>query len=309
MNFKYALCILLLLPFLACKETSKEKEVAGEEPAEQFVEVVTQKMDFQVADTLQSGWQRFRYKNASPETHFILLERYPEGKSIADTEKEVIPPFQQGMDHILAGESDKALEAFGKLPAWFSEIIFTGGTGMIGPGRVAHSTVYLEPGYYIMECYVKMPDGTFHTAMGMIEPLVVVADTTGIAPPEASVTIEIGSEKGIQVQDSITAGEHVFRVNFKDQKPHEHFVGHDVNLARLEEGASLDSLVAWMDWSQPKGLSTPVPKGVVFLGGMNDLPAGSHGYFTARLDPGRYALIAEVPKADEKGMLYEFEVK
>lgn len=302
--------LICSLAIMACKEEPK-KETTKVPEAEKtaYFEVLTQSMDFQAPDTIQSGWQNIRYKNASPETHFILLEKYPEGKTISDAEKEVVPAFQEGMDHILQGENEKAMEAFGKLPAWFSEVVFMGGTGMIGPGRVAESTVKLDPGYYLMECYVKMPDGTFHSAMGMVEPLVVREDSTDITPPQATVNISIGSEHGIQVKDSIPAGDHIFRVNFLDQKPHEHFIGHDVNLAKINNNTSLDSLVQWMDWSKPKGLCTPVPQGVVFLGGVNDLPAASHGYFHATLEPGQYVLIAEVPKADEKQMLVQFRVE
>lgn len=302
----YFICVLFLF---ACKQESKKTIPTNLPEPDPVVEILTQAMDFQAPDTIRSGWQHIRYKNASPETHFVIFEKYPEGKDITDAEKEVVPPFQEGMEHILAGEQDSAMVAFGKLPTWFSEIVFMGGTGMIGPGRVAESTVYLEPGYYVMECYVKMPDGTFHSAMGMIEPIIVVSDSTSLEPAAPDVTLEIGMDSGIVIKDSIIRGQNSFRVNFRDQKPHEHFIGHDINLARLTEEASLDSLVSWMDWSQPEGLSTPVPEGVIFLGGMNDLPAGKHGYFRVNLEPGRYVLISEVPNALEKGMLREFRVE
>jgi hypothetical protein len=38
------------------------------------------------------------------------------------------------------------------------------------------------------------------------------------------------------------------------------------------------------------------------------MPAGETGYFTAALEPGRYAWIAEVPNPAEKGMLQPFTV-
>ena len=51
-----------------------------------------------------------------------------------------------------------------------------------------------------------------------------------------------------------------------------------------------------------------VPDGVTFLGGVNDMPSGSIGYFYADIKPGKYALISEVPHAKSKGMLKVFEV-
>jgi hypothetical protein len=61
-----------------------------------------------------------------------------------------------------------------------------------------------------------------------------------------------------------------------------------------------------MDWSSPVGLEIPAP--AVFLGGCEEMPAGSTGYVTVTLNPGRYAWIAEVPKPRDKGMLRVFTV-
>ncbi|NNF18157.1 MAG: hypothetical protein HKN61_00135 [Flavobacteriaceae bacterium] len=294
------LLLVTLITAASCKEDPKEEQ---EVKKEEVIEVLTEVMDFQLKDTIRSGWQTFRYTNASNEPHFILLDKYPEGKNIKDGEKDVMPIFQEGMELINKGEMDKAMEAFGKLPPWFSEIVFSGGVGLVSAGKMAESTIYMEPGYYVLECYVKMPNGVFHGVMGMVKELVVVQDTTTHTPPEPTVRIAISGAEGIQVQDSIKAGPQVFQVTYKDQVTHENFVGHDINLVRLEENADLDQLEAWMNWVDPKGLISPAPEGVVFLGGVNDMPAGRTGYFTAELEPGSYVLISEVPNAREKNML------
>jgi hypothetical protein len=58
---------------------------------------------------------------------------------------------------------------------------------------------------------------------------------------------------------------------------HENFVGHDVNLAKLDDNANLDDLNNWMDWSNPKGFIEPSPAGVTFIGGVNNMLAGDKG--------------------------------
>jgi len=88
----------------------------------------------------------------------------------------------------------------------------------------------------------------------------------------------------------------------------ENFVGHDINLARLSENADLEALNNWMNWADPKGFIEPVPEGVTFLGGVNDMPTGSKGYFTVALEPGNYVLISEVPNPSGKNMLKTFVV-
>ena len=306
---------LLILTFASCKP--KEKNSTAEEPPAAKisplkmgeVSIMTKSMEFFTSDTLYSGWNTLQYENQSPEVHFVLLDLYPQGKTIVDTKAEILPPFDEGMKLIMEGDMDNAVAAFGKLPEWFQQIKFMGGTGFISPKHTAKSTVYLEPGRYMMECYVKMFNGEWHTSHGMLKEIIVKEESTNLQPPVSTATLEISSTDGIVLRDSLTAGKQIIRTNFLDQKVWEHFVGHDVNLVQYEEGANLDSLLQWLNWMNPDGLKTPAPEGFTFLGGMNNLPGGSYGFFEADLVPGNYVLISEVPEANEKGLLYKFSIK
>ena len=62
-----------------------------------------------------------------------------------------------------------------------------------------------------------------------------------------------------------------------------------------------------MDWTRVGGLETPAP--ARFVGGLNEMPAGSEAYLHLDLEPGRYAWIAEVPGAAALGMLQVFELR
>ena len=95
-------------------------------------------------------------------------------------------------------------------------------------------------------------------------------------------------------------------VKFEDQKLYETLLGHDMNLVKLDEIKLLDSLDNWIDASNIKAFKTPVPKGLTFLGGVEDLEAGETGYFKAKLDKGYYVLISEIPKAVERNMYKVF---
>jgi hypothetical protein len=265
-------------------------------------------MDFQSVDTIPSGWNTFKFQNLSNETHFFLLDKYPEGKTVDNAVSDIAPVFAEGMDLINKGNSEAGFAAFSKLPKWYSDIVFSGGTGLIAPKHTAITTINLKPGYYIMECYVKMPNGMFHTLMGMAKPIVVDEEDSGNSAPEATINITLSGEEGISYDKGITKGKQIFSVFVKDQKPHENFIWHDLNLVKLESYANEGALEAWMDWSDPKGLITPVPNGITFLGGVNDMPAGSTGYFYADLKPGTYALISEVPNTKSKGLFKVFDV-
>ena len=272
------------------------------------VVILTETLDFQMVDTIQSGWQTFRYTNKSHETHFFLLDKYPEGKTIKDGELEVIIPFQKGMDLINEGMAEEGFEEFNKLPAWFFEVVFSGGSGLISPGLTSETILNVEPGYYVVECYVKMANGLFHSSMGMIKELIVLEESTGNSPPKADVELSISSAEGIMFNEPINKGKQTISVFFKDQVTHENFVGHDVHLVRLNGEADIETLEKWMNWADPKGLITPSPEGITFLGGINDMPAGRTGYFEVNLKPGDYAFISEVPNTLEKGLLKTFSI-
>ncbi|WP_086478129.1 MULTISPECIES: hypothetical protein [Arenibacter] len=298
-----------LLLIQSCKNETKEKKQETEKIVkENVIEIITENMDFQMPDTITSGWNTFRYKNLSPQTHFFLVDKYPEGKTANDAENLVSPVFDSAMKLIMEGKVEEGYAEFEKLPEWFGEVVFVGGSGLVSPGQIGETTLKLAPGKYVIECYVKMSNGIFHTSMGMTKDLVVSNTDSGNKPLTADVDISISSTEGIVFNDSVSAGKHTFSVFYKDQIAHEHFVGHDIHLVKLEEDANLEELEVWMNWSDPKGLIDPSPKGVTFIGGVNDMPAGNTGYFTATIEPGKYALISEVPNASSKNMLKTFEV-
>lgn len=311
------LALLSMFILIGCKDkkTDEESIVLSEEKPKieksepGIVEVVTESMDFQMVKSIPSGWTTFKYRNQSADTHFLILEKYPEGKTISDAKKEILPVFQSAMDSINTGKQEAGMTAFGNLPEWFQEVMFMGGTGLIAPGKIAQTTLNLEPGMYIIECYVKMNNGMFHSYLGMITELEVTPEKNGKEPPTPTSEITISSTNGIEFKDDLEAGRHIFQVNFKDQIVYPNFVGHDINLVKIAEGANLKTLEKWINWLDPKGLISPVPEGFEFLGGVQDMPAGNSGYFSVNLEEGHYAFIAEIPDASKKNMLKEFIIK
>ena len=306
LNLAFTFAFTFLLILSSC-DLENKSEIEDEESSH-TIKIVTNAMDFQCVDTLPSGWNTFEFINRSTETHFFVFEKYPEGKRIDDTKKEVFPPFDKGMDLINAGQLDSGYAAFNDLPAWFFEVVFCGGSGLLSPKQTSITSIHLDPGYYIMECYVKMVNGEFHSVMGMAKEMIVSDEVSKVSEPSSDVNISISSTEGISIDKDIVKGHHVLSVNFIDQIAHENFVGHDVNLVKLDDNADLDALESWMNWSDPKGLISPSPEGLTFLGGVNDMSAGSTGYFEVDVSPGNYAFISEVPNSMSKNMLKTFMV-
>ena len=103
------------------------------------------------------------------------------------------------------------MKEFEKIPEWFSKVELAGGVGLTSKKTTSISTIFLEPGTYVMECYVRMPNGMPHTFMGMVKELKVSEETNGNKAPKADYNINIASEKGITfIENSRT----------KQQMPH-----------------------------------------------------------------------------------------
>lgn len=269
------------------------------------VDIVASGLQLHAPSTIPAGWTTFRLDNQSAVTHFVAIEKLPAGKTLADSEAEVLPIFQAGMDLLIAGDVPAALAKFGELPAWFFNIVFTGGPGLTAPGGSSEVTVHLEPGTYVLECYVKTPGGQFHSYLGMVAQIVVTDDESGAAEPEPTMELTVRNS-GFAFPAEVRPGHHVVAVHFAEQQTNGNFVGNDVHLVRLADDTDLDELSDWMNWTAPAGLATPAP--ARFLGGIEEMPAGRTGYIDLVLRPGRYAWVGEVDDAIGKGMLRTFIV-
>jgi hypothetical protein len=309
----FVICLLFFSVLLNCKNDKKTADQpkiqeSAETPTKNLISIVTRTMEFIMVDTIPSGWNTFKYENLSNETHFVVFEKLPEGITIDSSKAQVFPVFDKGMDLINKGETEAGFAAFDALPAWFFNVEFTGGLGLVSPRESATSTINLDAGRYLIECYVKMRNGKFHSVMGMAKEVIVSKTPSDVEEPVATVNVSISSENGIEFNPSISSGIQVFKVDFKDQMVHENFVGHDVHLVKLADNSNLEQLEAWMNWANPKGFIDPAPYGVSFLGGMQEMKAGDSGYFYANLSKGHYALLAEVPNVKSKKMLKQFQV-
>lgn len=302
---------LLLFAVLAAACGSEAGDTAEAGAASNVFEIVARGLTFEAPDEAPRGWTTFRFRNESDMIHFALVERLPDGVGVAEQQEQVAPLFQRGMDLLAEADTDAAMERFGELPAWFGDVVFLGGPGLTSAGHTSEATVYLEPGTYLLECYVKT-GGIFHsynptdTAYGMVHEFTVTDQASDQPEPTATLLLTVSSQRGVEMNGSPVPGEQIVAVRFEDQTAYENFVGHDVHLARVSAETDLEAVAAWMDWTRSDGLQTPAP--AQFLGGANEMPAGTTAYLQVQLRPGRYAWIAEVPNPGDKGMLLTFSV-
>jgi plastocyanin len=303
------LTTLFLFVLNSCKE---KKETQALETAieleKNYVEVITNGMDFEMVDEIKSGWTTFKYINKSYEPHFFILEKMPDTLGLKTYKKDLFPPFTSAFEHFEKGEIEAGMKEFEKIPEWFYKVELAGGVGLTSKKTTSKSTIFLEPGTYVMECYVRMPNGMPHTFMGMVKELKVNEETNDNKTPEADYNIDIASENGITFVDSLKTGNYILSVKFQDQKQYEHMMGHDVNLVKIENDSLISTLGNWLNTVDFKAFRSPAPENLLFLGGIEDLPAGKTGYFEVNLEKGSYVLISEIPNAVERKMIKTFSV-
>jgi hypothetical protein len=286
---------------LACgpgeQPSATETAAAPAEPTEEaadpsIVEIMAVDFAFVAPAEIPSGWVTFRFVNEGSQEHFALLWKLPSGKGMSDYIAEVGETFGAVWERYEAGELDRdgAGAALGEeLPEWFfTEAVASGGPALTEGGATSETTVYLEPGTYAVECYVKSPEGVWHNLMGMIHELTVTDEANGAQEPAADIEMTLSNYE-ITVDGPMQAGTQTVAVHVEDTP--EGFMPHDINLFRIDSEDQVSDIVQWMDWMDLEGFRAPTPG--YSLGGVEHLAAGATGYFTVDLDPGLYAWVSE----------------
>jgi len=271
------------------------------------------------ATEIPAGWTRFELDNRTEHVHFAYLARLPQAAIDAAGDRDLLEfyveqvtnPFQGLVDQILGKEPRHDPT----LPEWFGQVAPSGGVGLTGSGVRSATTVDLDPGEYIVECYVKNEDNEFHSYLGMIDHLTVTEGDSSTTAPPASATLSLSTD-GIGLDGTLGPGQRTVAVTFEDQQVYEHFVGHDVHLVRLDEGTTVDDVNGWMSWMAADGLMADGSEPVTFLGGADtiltpgllDGTATATSYAHFDLSPGEYAWVAEVPDPQSKGLFETFTV-
>jgi len=288
------------------------QEVLQTEDGPNIVQIRAVGLTLEGPSEIPSGWTTFRFENTSDMIHLVMIDVPPKGVDAKRMATELVLPYQNYMDALNADNHEAAKAVLETFPAWNVDLHFMDGPGFLSAHMTSGATVFLEPGFYILECYVKT-GGVWHTynpdpdALGMVLELQVTDEKSGGKEPTANLSLDI-SNTGYEVTSgAMTAGHNVVKVTFVEQQVHENFLGNDVHIVRMESEADMKNAVVWLDWRGKSGLETPTP--VTFYGGLNDMPVGATGYFSVDLEPGNYAFIAEVPTANEKGFVLSFAIE
>ena len=220
---------------------------------------------FRAPQSVPAGTITFRLTNDGKEVHHLWIVRLNEGKTPSD--------FM------------KAMNAWGsalKMPEWALDV---GGPNNVGSGETADGTMTLDPGTYMLVCWVQSPDGRPHVMKGMIKALHVTAQgATAPAEPTADVVMTL-DDYSFNVSSPIKPGRRTIRFENRAAQSHEAVV------AELLPDKTLTQAIVWMN----EGQAGAPP--VKMLGGASGIAKGRHMFITADFTPGNYVLLCFIPDA------------
>jgi hypothetical protein len=262
------------------------------------VEAMDHAFDVDALNQLLAGWTTFILSNQMANNiHEISLVQLHDGA----THEEYLTDYMSAWEIVLREYQEGVVERAGindrvneMLPAWSGDVRYSTTRGLTSPGRTAERTVYLEPGEYMMVCWLKTEDGVIHIIEGMHWEFTVMEEAVN-APepdPESQITLH---ENEIEVDWEPETGTHAFALEIS-RDPTGQFFHNNVHLVRLNDETDLDEVNDWMDWYKIGGLRSPSP--AEFLGGFGFVSEVDNAYFSLDItEPGEYAWVVFISQA------------
>jgi hypothetical protein len=239
----------------------------GNEAKTNAVELRGDEYAYVIPETIEGGWTTLEFANTGSEWHEFALAKLEDGRTIADVRRYLADPKSQQQPP----------------PAW---VQIRAGIPTLEAGEQAALTQRLEPGRYVLLCFLPAADGKTHIEHGMLREFVVEGDAEA-ERPEVDATLELGTWKAAP---QLEAGERTIELRNDGDRPSSVF------LTSFEPGKTEKDLTRW----EEGGMKGPAP--ARFLGGAIDVPPRVSVYYTIDLEQGRAYTLLD----DERGVQRSF---
>lgn len=209
-----------------------------------------------IPSEVAAGWVTVRMVNRGHELHMLATMNVPRGFTSATL-----------MDSVLHD---------GRLPTDLRE---WGGPNAVAPGDTGSVTMYLEPGEYMLGCFVQSADGKTHFAKGMIGTVRVSATTAKAATPRSEHRITLSSYAIAMSGPAMRSGIDTLRIHNSATERH------DLVVLKVAPGRTVADVLAWFTNPPPAG--APAATAVA---GTTALHTGEDAFITGHFTPGTYVL-------------------
>jgi len=250
------------------------------------VEVSAGEFFFQAPDSIPAGLTTFRLRQIG-----LVHQRVIAGGAALDSLASHPSDQTRGL-HMLwlvrldsgrtAADLYRAAQAGERTTGWTRHL---GGPGFALPPGTSNATLVLEPGNYVVICYVgsaREDRKRHHFLNGMFRALTVVPNPAPVAAmPVPDVVIRISETGALEYSAPIVAGRRVLRIENAGARSYE------FSVRRVAPGRTTAEALAWRPNDSPR---TPPP--FEPIGGLSDVPSGGSLVTTMMFEPGDYFVAA-----------------
>jgi len=205
---------------------------------------------FNAPQSAEGGMVRVTLDNQGEEAHQVELVRVVEGF---------------GPDDILAAIQDRDASAINAM------VSYHGGPNEVPPGSSSTVITELEPGSYVLLCFVAGPNGELHVLQGMIGSMEITAPENPQTwePPDPDFEVSLQDYR-FELTGETDEGMHLVRVRNDGTEPHE---------LRIVGGDRAG-------------------------GGSSTISPGIETWVELTLEPGRYSVVCHVPSDQQDDRLH-----
>jgi hypothetical protein len=262
---------LVLVPLLAVgllvvtagTAGARERGESASGHASHSLNITTKGLSFVLSTThVASGLVTTKLTDTGKQPHQAQIARFAPGKGVAD------------FTALLKGPNpEAALSVF---------VSFNGGPNVVAPGHSQTTIQNLDPGKYLLLCFVTDPATHMpHFVMGMYAPFWVDGPRRH-GSVESSQTVYAVDDMRFVVPAELHSDSIVRFVNKAKTDVHELFIG------RLHKGMTAKDVQKWA-----AAQNGPMPFDPA--GGAGGLSPGGRAWFSLHLSPGRYVAMCLVP--------------
>ncbi len=250
--------------------------------------VMAMDYNFKIPATVKAGMMVVNFINDGKEPQELSFLRMNEGVTVQQ--------FKTAL------EKDPATS--------FALTKWHGGVATIMAGQSERAVVTLDPGQYVLACFVESPNGLPHFIEGMFTPFKVVMASASQTQPTADGEAIIKNFS--YTLPTIHSGTMILKVTNQDP------MAHEMNLLKLADGKTMQDVMAFLHKKKgppPLNAKTYGPAPYTYAGGAQPIEHGMSVWVELNLQPGTYVALCFVPDPQthlshvDEGMIKQFTVQ